>query len=49
MTPGGVAICEIGAGQADEVSALARNAGFPPPDRRCDLGGVVRVLVVRRG
>lgn len=43
---GGVAILEIGASQADAVSALARAAGFTPTLRR-DLGGRPRALVLR--
>ena len=45
IAPGGVAIVEIGAGQADAVTALMRGAGLAVSSRR-DLGGHVRALVL---
>ncbi len=42
LAPGGVAVLEVGAGQADQVAAMAAcPAGF-----RADLGGVRRALVL---
>lgn len=46
MTPGGVAILEIGANQADSVAALAATAGFTATLRR-DLAGRPRALVLK--
>ncbi len=45
----GVAVLELGAGQADEVRALARAAGVGEIALRPDLGGVARALVLRAG
>jgi release factor glutamine methyltransferase len=45
MNPGGVAIFEIGAGQAEAVSALAAAAGFRAELHR-DLAGRPRALVL---
>jgi release factor glutamine methyltransferase len=47
LTPGGVAVIELGAGQSGAVAALAAAAGFGAPDLRCDLGGVARAMVLR--
>ena len=47
LTPGGVAILEIGAGQARAISDLARAAGLRPGAARPDLAGVERALPVR--
>jgi release factor glutamine methyltransferase len=47
LAPGGVAVLELGAGQADAVAELAARAGFTPPVLRCDLGGVARAMVLR--
>lgn len=46
LAPGGVAIFEIGAGQAEAVTALAAAAGFTA-DLRRDLAGRPRALVLR--
>ena len=46
LAPGGVAIFEIGAGQAEVVTALAAAAGFTA-DLRRDLAGRPRALVLR--
>lgn len=45
MKPGALAVLEIGANQADAVSALARAAGFRAELRR-DLAGRARVLLL---
>ncbi len=45
LAPGGIAILEIGAGQADAVSAIAGAAGFATALRR-DLAGRARALVL---
>ncbi len=39
---------EHGAGQADAVAALVREAGFGDVEARCDLAGIERVVVGRR-
>jgi release factor glutamine methyltransferase len=39
---------EVGAGQADRVAALAREAGFDEVSARSDLAGVARVVVGER-
>jgi release factor glutamine methyltransferase len=46
MTPTGVAVLEIGAGQAEMAVELARQAGFAT-ELRPDLGGTPRALVLR--
>jgi len=46
IMPGGIAIFEIGAGQAEAVSAIAATAGFAVELRR-DLGGRPRALILR--
>jgi release factor glutamine methyltransferase len=45
LAPGGAAVLEIGAGQAEAVTALARDAGFAVALHR-DLGGRPRALVL---
>jgi release factor glutamine methyltransferase len=42
----GVAILEVGAGQAKSVAELAREAGFSTIFRQ-DLSGIVRTLVLQ--
>lgn len=44
----GRAVVEIGAGQEDEVAALAQQCGLAETRRVRDLGGIVRCLVLRR-
>ncbi|HEX2096277.1 MAG TPA: HemK/PrmC family methyltransferase, partial [Solirubrobacterales bacterium] len=39
---------EVGAGQAVEVAAMVRAAGWPNTETRCDLAGIERVVVGRR-
>jgi release factor glutamine methyltransferase len=46
LCPGGVAVVEVGVGQADPVAGLARQAGLFA-GQRCDLGGIPRALVLR--
>jgi release factor glutamine methyltransferase len=47
LAPGGIAILEIGQGQAAATLELARQAGLAGGDPRTDLGGIPRALVVR--
>jgi release factor glutamine methyltransferase len=47
LAPGGVAILELGQGQAAAVAAIARAAGFAAPATLADLGGIARALVLR--
>ncbi len=47
LAPGGVAILELGAGQAAPVSALARAEGLEPGPPRADLNGTGRALPLR--
>jgi len=47
LEPGGVAVLEIGASQAEAVSHIAAAAGFGSELRR-DLGGRARALVLRK-
>lgn len=46
LAPGGVAVLELGAGQADSVAALARAAGLEMPVLRADLAGIARAAVL---
>jgi release factor glutamine methyltransferase len=45
LTPGGIAVVELGAGQDARVAALARAAGFAPTPR-ADLAGIPRALLL---
>ena len=47
LAPGGVAIFELGAGQAAAVAAIAQRAGLRASEPRRDLGGVERALPLR--
>ena len=47
LAPGGVAILELGQGQAAPVAALAAGAGLAGAQTRADHGGIARALVVR--
>jgi release factor glutamine methyltransferase len=49
LAPGGVAVLELGAGQAGAVAALAVAAGFAAPELRDDLAGIARAMVLRAG
>ena len=46
LAPGGVAVLELGAGQADSVAALARVAGFRVAALQHDLAGIARAAVL---
>ena len=48
LTPGGVLLLEIGAGQGPDVSALALAAGWTAGQSHTDLGGIIRVLTFFR-
>ena len=45
---GGIALFELGAGQATAVAALMAEAGLAPEGTRRDLAGIERVLIVTR-
>jgi release factor glutamine methyltransferase len=47
LAAGGVAILELGQGQAESAMALAEETGFRDPALRRDLGGIARALVLR--
>lgn len=46
LAPGGIAVLELGAGQAGAVAALARAAGFGPPVLSHDLAGIARAAAL---
>jgi release factor glutamine methyltransferase len=46
MAPDGVAVLEVGIGQADEVAALARAGGLAHRATRADLAGIPRAVVL---
>lgn len=48
LAPGGCALFELGAGQAEVVAALFQEAGFPVQTRQRDHNGIERVLQVSR-
>lgn len=48
LVPDGVAVIEMGAGQAENVTGILRAAGLEPRHQRADLSGVVRCVVARR-
>jgi len=48
LRPGGVFAFEVGKGQAEAVSALARGAGLSTEEPRRDLAGIPRVVWGRR-
>ncbi len=48
MTDSSLAILEIGAGQGDDVVALAETNGLVSSERRPDLGGIERALSFKR-
>ena len=48
LAPGGIAVLEVGAGQAPVVGELLRSAGLTDVEARRDLGGVARAVVARR-
>lgn len=47
LAPGGLAVLEIGQGQADDVTAIMASAGLRPAGRRADLAGIARALAFR--
>jgi release factor glutamine methyltransferase len=47
LEPAGVAVLEIGEGQAPAVEEILRTAGLKPVDRRRDLAGIERCIVAR--
>ena len=47
LANGGAGVIELGIGQADDVAALARSAGFTT-EVRDDLAGIARALIVRQ-
>ena len=47
LAPGGLAVFELGAGQAEAVAELARAAGLRPGPPRADLSGTARALPIR--
>ncbi|HLG87908.1 MAG TPA: peptide chain release factor N(5)-glutamine methyltransferase [Alphaproteobacteria bacterium] len=46
LAPAGLAVLEVGAGQMDDVSALAAENGLAERARRRDLAGIERALVL---
>ena len=48
LGPGGIAVLEVGAGQAAAVAALLREAGLHVAGTRRDLGGHERAVISRR-
>jgi release factor glutamine methyltransferase len=48
VVPGGIFAFEVGKGQAEQVAAMARSAGFRSINQRKDLSGVDRVVSGRR-
>jgi release factor glutamine methyltransferase len=48
LAPGGLALLELGEGQADPVTSAANALGLEVAQRITDLGGCVRVVVLRR-
>jgi release factor glutamine methyltransferase len=44
LSPDGLAVLEVGAGQAESVSRIAREHGLAPLGRRTDLCGIERAL-----
>jgi release factor glutamine methyltransferase len=48
VRPGGALVVEVGAGQADDVAAIFRQAGWEEPRSTADLAGIARVVSARR-
>ena len=49
LAPGGVAVMELGYGQAEAVAEMASEAGLRPGPIKLDLAGVERALTLRPG
>ena len=47
LSPGGIAVLELGFGQAEAVAALAEGVGLRIEEIRPDLGGIPRAMVLR--
>ncbi len=47
LAPGGIAVLELGAGQAGAVCSIAAAVGLAAVEIRQDLGGVLRAVVLR--
>lgn len=48
LAPGGVAVLEVGQGQAADVAAILQAAGLIPQGVRHDLGGIERCVIATR-
>lgn len=48
LAASGMAVIEIGAGQAENVTSLLRQGGLEPWLRRADLSGITRCIVARQ-
>lgn len=48
LKPGGLAVLEVGQGQAGPVAELLRSAGLDPAGARTDLGGIVRAVLAEK-
>lgn len=48
LAPGGIAVLEVGQGQAADVTDILRKAGLVPQGVRRDLGGVERCVLATR-
>ena len=46
LRPGGHVVFEVGQGQADVVAGFAASAGLVPIEKRADLGGIMRAVVL---
>jgi release factor glutamine methyltransferase len=46
LRPGGHVVFEVGQGQADAVAGFAASAGLAPIEKRADLGGIMRAVVL---
>jgi release factor glutamine methyltransferase len=47
LAPGGVAVLELGQGQAEAVATIAADCGFVSAATRRDLGGIERAMVLQ--
>ena len=48
LSPGGVAILELGIGQVEAVADLAASVGLRPGPARLDVAGIERALPLRK-